>query len=81
MLLLTIFLAKPMFRINKPLLIPKQTTHVTWQNIPWLVREYFSTSLIYMANEYIKKNYDMEKNILKYSFLLTWANSRAHAHL
>jgi hypothetical protein len=39
MLLSTTFLAKPMFKVNKPLLISKQTMDVTWQNIPWLVRE------------------------------------------
>jgi hypothetical protein len=33
MLLLTTFLAKPMFRINKPLFISKQTMDVMWQNI------------------------------------------------
>jgi hypothetical protein len=30
---LTILLAKPMFRVNKPLLILKQARHVMWQNI------------------------------------------------
>jgi hypothetical protein len=37
MLLSTTFLAKPMFRVNKPLLISKQTMRVTWQNIPRFV--------------------------------------------
>jgi hypothetical protein len=41
MLLLTTFLVKPMFKINKPLFISKQTMDVAWQNIPWLVRKYF----------------------------------------
>jgi len=36
-------LAKPMFKIKKPLLIPKQITHVKWQNIAWHVMEYFVT--------------------------------------
>jgi hypothetical protein len=44
MLLSTTFLAKLMFKVNKPLLISKQTMYVTWQNIPWLVREYFTMS-------------------------------------
>ncbi len=54
MLLLTTFLVKPMFKINKPLLISKQTMDVTWQNIPWLVNEYFSMSLnnFHVANKY-----------------------------
>jgi hypothetical protein len=38
------FLAKPMFRINKPLFISEQTMDVMWQNIPWLVKEYFAMS-------------------------------------
>jgi hypothetical protein len=38
------FLAKPMFRVNKPLLVLEQTMDVTWQNIPWLVKEYFTMS-------------------------------------
>jgi hypothetical protein len=63
------FLAKPMFKINKPLLISEQIMDVMWQNILWLVREYliyhkifhvvikyFATSLknIHVADEYIK---------------------------
>jgi len=44
MLLLTAFLAKPMFRINKPLFTLEQTMDVMWQNIPWFVREYFAMS-------------------------------------
>jgi hypothetical protein len=43
MLFLMTFLAKPMFKINKPLFIFK-TMDVMWQNIPWLVAEYFVTS-------------------------------------
>jgi hypothetical protein len=39
-----LFLAKPKLKINKPLLISGQTMHVMWQNIPWLVKEYFTTS-------------------------------------
>jgi hypothetical protein len=31
MLLLTTFLAKPMFNVNKPLFISEQTMDVTWQ--------------------------------------------------
>jgi hypothetical protein len=63
MLLSTTFLAKPMFRVNKPSLIPKQTMHVMWQNISWLVKkklchvmEYFAMSLsnFHVANEYTK---------------------------
>jgi hypothetical protein len=44
MLLLMTFLAKPMFKINKPLFISKQTMGVTWKNIPWLVAKYFIMS-------------------------------------
>ncbi len=44
MLLSIAFLVKPMFKVNKPLLILKQTVHVTWQKIPWFVKEYFATS-------------------------------------
>jgi hypothetical protein len=33
-------MAKPMFRVNKPLFISEQTMDVTWQNIPRLVKEY-----------------------------------------
>jgi len=56
MLLSTTFLAKPMFKVNKALLISKQTMDVMWQNIPWLVRKYFAMSLnnIHMVGEYIK---------------------------
>jgi hypothetical protein len=43
MLLLIAFLAKPMFKVSKPLLILEQTMHVMWQNIPWLVKKYFAT--------------------------------------
>jgi hypothetical protein len=46
MLLLMAFLAKPMFKINKPLFISEQIMDVTWQNIPRLVGEYFITSRI-----------------------------------
>ncbi len=55
MMFLTAFLAKPMFKVNKPLFILEQTMDLTWQNIPWLVKEYFATSLnnIHMENEYI----------------------------
>jgi hypothetical protein len=45
MLFLTAFLAKPMFKVNKPLFISEQTMDVTWQNIPWLIKEYFAMSL------------------------------------
>jgi hypothetical protein len=38
------FLAKPMFKVNKPLLISEQTMDVTWKNIPWLAREYSTMS-------------------------------------
>jgi hypothetical protein len=41
MLFSTTFLAKPVFRVNKPLFISEQTMDVMWQNIPWLVKEYF----------------------------------------
>jgi hypothetical protein len=44
MLLLTTFLAKPMFRVNKPFFISEQTMDVTWQNILGLVKEYSITS-------------------------------------
>jgi hypothetical protein len=44
MLFLTTFLAKPMFRINKPLFILEQTMDVTWQNIQWFIKEYFAMS-------------------------------------
>jgi hypothetical protein len=44
MLLLATFLAKPMLRVNRPLVISEQTMDVMWQNIPWLVKEYFVTS-------------------------------------
>jgi hypothetical protein len=44
MLFSMIFLVKSMFRANKPLFILEQTMDVMWQNIPWLVREYFFTS-------------------------------------
>jgi len=44
MLFSTTLLAKPMFKIKKPLLIPKQITHAKWQNIPWQVIEYFAMS-------------------------------------
>ncbi len=44
MLLLLTFLAKPMFRVNKPLFISKQTMDVTWQNIPGLVKKYSTMS-------------------------------------
>jgi hypothetical protein len=56
MLLLTTFLVKPMFKINKPLLISKQTMVVTWKKISWLVNEYFAMSLnnFHVANEYTK---------------------------
>jgi hypothetical protein len=36
--------AKPMFKVNKPLLIPKNTL-VTWHNIWWHVMEYFPCHL------------------------------------
>jgi hypothetical protein len=50
MLLLMAFLAKPMFKVNKPLFLD-----VTWQNILGLVVKYFVTSLhnIQVAKEYI----------------------------
>ncbi len=38
MLLLMAFLAKPIFRVNKPFFISKQTMDVMWQNIPGLVK-------------------------------------------
>jgi hypothetical protein len=44
MLLLTTFLAKPMFIVNKSLLISKQTMDVMCQNIPGFVKEYFAMS-------------------------------------
>jgi hypothetical protein len=37
-------LAKPMFKVNKPLLIIEQIMDVMWQNISWLVKEYFAIS-------------------------------------
>ncbi len=54
MLMLIVFLAKPMFRINKPLFISKQTMDVTWKNILGLVINVFPTSLnnINVAKEY-----------------------------
>jgi hypothetical protein len=39
MLLLTTFLAKPIFKVNKPLFISKQTMDAMWQNIPRLVKD------------------------------------------
>jgi len=44
-----------MFKVNKPLLIPKSTL-VTWQNIPRHVIKYFATSLenFHVENEYTK---------------------------
>jgi hypothetical protein len=46
---------KPMFKINEPLLIPKNTW-VMWHNIWWHVMEYLATSLenFHVENEYIK---------------------------
>jgi hypothetical protein len=44
MLLSMAFLAKPMFKVNKPLFILEQTIDVMWQNIPWLVKEYYDMS-------------------------------------
>jgi hypothetical protein len=44
MLLLMAFLAKRMFIVDKPLFILEQTMDVTWQNIPWLVKKYSTTS-------------------------------------
>jgi hypothetical protein len=38
MLLLMIFLTKPMFKVNKSLFILEQTMDVTWQNIPRLLK-------------------------------------------
>ncbi len=45
---------KPMFKINKPLLIPKNIL-VMWHNIWWHVIKYFATSLesCHVENEYI----------------------------
>jgi hypothetical protein len=40
-LVLMAFLAKPMFKVNKPLFILEQTKDVTWQNIPRFVKKYF----------------------------------------
>jgi hypothetical protein len=62
MLLLTTFLAKPMFKVNKPLFNLEQTMDMTWQNIPWLVAKYFAMSQnnIHVTNKYIKKFHDME---------------------
>jgi hypothetical protein len=56
MLLLMTFLAKHMFKINKPLFNLKQTMDVTWKNIPLLVAKYFVTSHnnIHVTNKYIK---------------------------
>jgi hypothetical protein len=56
MLLLTTFLAKPMFKVNKPLFNLEQTIEVMWQNIPWLVVEYFvmSHNNIHVTTKYIK---------------------------
>ncbi len=47
--------AKPMFKINKPLLIPKNM-QVMWQNIPCHVMKCFATSskVCQMENKYIK---------------------------
>jgi hypothetical protein len=42
MLLSMAFLAKPMCKVNKPLLISKQTMDVRWQNIQWLVKFFFA---------------------------------------
>jgi hypothetical protein len=44
MLLLMTFLAKPIFKVNKPFFISKQTMDVMWQNIPGLIKEYFTMS-------------------------------------
>jgi hypothetical protein len=44
MLLLMAFLAKPIFRVNKPFFISKQTMNVMWQNILGLVKEYLTMS-------------------------------------
>ncbi len=56
MMLLMAFLAKPMFRVKKPLFKSKQTMVMTWHNIPRFVREYFATSFnsIHVEKIYIK---------------------------
>jgi hypothetical protein len=46
LVLSTAFLAKPMFRVNKPLLILEQTMDVMWQNIPWYVKEYSTINIL-----------------------------------
>jgi hypothetical protein len=68
---LTIFLAKPMFRVNKSLLILKQTRHVMWQNILWLVLEYFSMShnISTWQTNILRIFYDIAWNIFKDSVL------------
>jgi hypothetical protein len=79
MLLLTTFFAKPMFKVNKPLFISKQTMDVTWQNIIGLVREHYAASFnnIHVANEYTKIFHDVAWNKFLNSFL-THLNKLAH---
>ncbi len=58
------------FRVNKPLLILEQTTHVMWQNIPWLAMEYFAMShnISTWQMNILKIFHEMAWNILKRFF-------------
>jgi hypothetical protein len=82
MLHLTIFLAKPMFRVNKSLLILKQTRHVMWQNILWLVLEYFSMShnISMWQTNILRIFYDIAWNIFKDSILFICSPTSIIAH-
>ncbi len=63
MLMLMTFLAKPMFKVNKPLFISKQTMDVTWQKIPRLIKKYL----------HVTKYFMMWQNILpRHLIISTW---------
>jgi hypothetical protein len=75
MLMLMTFLAKPMFKVNKPLFISKQTMDVTWQKIPSLIKIYSCHKIFYDVVEYSTmslNNIHMEKYILKIFHDVTW---------
>jgi hypothetical protein len=79
---LTILLAKPMFRVNKPLLILKQARHVMWQNILWLVLDKISMShsISMWQTNILKIFHDIAWNIFKDSFLFIYSPTSILVH-